>query len=94
MTIYIDFAELQAMQRRPMAMRDWLAKLDEFLRVTGRELLDHAGTISKASADAKAEEQLQRYRYLQDALLRAVDAVFDTATRQLEHPRLPKPRKR
>ena len=93
-TIYIDFAELQAMQRRPMAMRDWLAKVDEFLRLTGRELLDHVGSISKASADAKAEGELERYRHLQDALPRAVDADFDKATHQLKRPEPPKAGKR
>src|SRR5450759_3708493 len=44
--LYIEYAELQALERRPMTMQDWIAKLDEFMRVSGRELLDHAGGVS------------------------------------------------
>ena len=36
--LYIEFAELQALERKPMTMRDWIAKLDEFLRISGRKL--------------------------------------------------------
>ncbi len=36
--LYIEFAELQALERQPMAMRDWIAKLDDFLKTSGREL--------------------------------------------------------
>ena len=45
-SFYIEFAELQALQRRPMTMRDWVAKLDDFLKISDRELLDHAGKVS------------------------------------------------
>jgi hypothetical protein len=83
---YIEFAELQALQRRPMAMRDWITKLDEFLRISGRDLLDHAGTISAEVAKAKAEHEYDRYRALEDAKPRAVDAAFEQATRQLKKP--------
>ena len=44
--LYIEFAELQALERKPMTMRGWVDKLDEFLKASGRKLLDHAGTIS------------------------------------------------
>ena len=40
---YIEVAELQAQARRPMTMRDWSVRLDEFLRLTEREILTHAG---------------------------------------------------
>jgi hypothetical protein len=39
---YIEFAELRALQRKAMTMRDWITKLDEFLRLSEHELLDHA----------------------------------------------------
>ena len=42
-SMYLDFGELQVRSRKPMYMRDWIAKLDDFLKVSGRELLDHAG---------------------------------------------------
>src|ERR1019366_4240829 len=38
-TAYLELAELQALNRRPMSMRDWIAKLDDFLRLSGRDLL-------------------------------------------------------
>jgi len=40
---YIEFAELQALNRKPMTMSDWIAKLDDFLKLSGRDLLMHAG---------------------------------------------------
>jgi hypothetical protein len=43
---YLEFAELQALNRKPMYMRDWISKLDDFLRLGEREILTHAGTIS------------------------------------------------
>ncbi len=42
---YLEFAELQALGRRPMHMADWIAKFDDFLRLGEREILDHAGTV-------------------------------------------------
>lgn len=81
---YIEFAELKALERRPMTMRDWIAKLDEFLKISGRELLDHAGKISAESARAKAELEYTRYRALLDAQPQRVDAEFDKATKELK----------
>jgi hypothetical protein len=53
-TAYLEFAELQALNRTPMYMRDWVTKLDDFLRLTGRELLTHAGSASHEEALRKA----------------------------------------
>jgi hypothetical protein len=53
-TIYLDFAELQALSRRAMYMKDWIAKLDEFLKVSDRDILRHAGRVSHESAVEKA----------------------------------------
>lgn len=92
---YLEFAELQALNRRPMTMRDWITKLDEFLRLSGRELLDHAGKISAESAKAKAELEYDRYRALMDAQPRRVDADFEQAAKQIQKvPRPVKPRKK
>lgn len=92
---YLEFAELQALNRRPMTMRDWIVKLDEFLSLSGRELLDHAGTISAESAKAKAELEYDRYRALMDAQPRRVDADFEQVAKQIQRvPRPAKPRKK
>jgi len=81
---YIEFAELQALNRRPMTMRDWIAKLDDFLRLSERELLTHAGRISAESAKAKAEMEYDRYRILTDSQPRPVDADFERMLTAIE----------
>lgn len=90
-SLYIEFAELQALDRRPMTMRNWIEKLDEFLKVSGRELLDHAGQISAEMARVKAEREYDRYRSLADTQPRLVDAHFEQAAKQLQ--KLPRPKK-
>ena len=89
--LYLEFAELQALERKPMTMQDWIAKLDEFLKISGRKLLDHAGKISAESARAKAELEYTRYRMLLDAQSQRVDAEFEKAAKALKN--LPRPKK-
>jgi hypothetical protein len=90
---YIEFAELRALQRKVMTMRDWITKLDEFLKLSEHELLDHAGKISTEAARSKAELEYDRYRKLADAQPRPVDADFEQAMKQLPK-QTPKPRKK
>jgi hypothetical protein len=59
--MYLDFAELQAFNRRPMHMRDWLAKLDDFLKFNERDILKDAGKISHDQALEKAHTEYERY---------------------------------
>ena len=61
-TMYLDFAELQALNRKPMYMRDWITKLDDFLKLTGRDILTHAGKISHDKALEKAHAEYEQYR--------------------------------
>ncbi|MDD2734989.1 MAG: virulence RhuM family protein [Desulfuromonadaceae bacterium] len=81
---YIEFAELQALRRKVMTMRDWIAKLDDFLKLSEHELLDHAGTISAETAKTKAEYEYDRYRTLIDSQPRPVDRDFLEAAKQIE----------
>ena len=81
---YIEFAELQALRRKIMTMHDWIAKLDDFLKLSEHELLDHAGTISAETAKEKAELEYERYRSLIDTLPRQVDLDFLEAAKQIE----------
>lgn len=60
-TIYLDFAELQALNRRPMYMKDWLGKLDDFLHLSEREILHHSGSISHETALALAREEYAKF---------------------------------
>ncbi len=55
--LYIDYAELRAKDHKPMYMRDWIQKLDDFLRLSDRELLTHAGSISAKLAKEKVSGQ-------------------------------------
>lgn len=82
-TLYLDFAELQAQRCKVMTMSGWIAKLDDFLKLSDHELLDHVGMISAEQAKAKAELEYSRYRTLTDAEPRPVDADFDNIVRQL-----------
>ena len=91
---YLEFAELQALSRRPMTMADWILKLDEFLKLTGRELLHHAGKISADDARAKAEAEYERYRRLLDSQPRRIDDDLDQAAKEIKKlPNRKKPRK-
>jgi hypothetical protein len=81
---YIEFAELRALQRKVMTMRDWIVKLDDFLKLSEHELLAHAGKISAEEAKAKAEIEYAKYRALLDAAPRPVDTDFEQATKNLK----------
>lgn len=61
-TAYLEVAELQALNRKPMYMKDWLARLDDFLQMTGNEILNHAGTISHKEAIEKADKTYKEYK--------------------------------
>ncbi len=53
-SLYLDFAELQARSLRVMTMTNWIAKLDDFMRISDREILTHAGKVSHEAALARA----------------------------------------
>ncbi|SDC25775.1 virulence RhuM family protein [Acinetobacter boissieri] len=61
-SMYLDFAELQALNGTSMYMKDWVAKLDKFLVASDRELLTHAGKISKLEAKQKAQLEYAVYK--------------------------------
>ncbi|MFZ3130041.1 MAG: virulence RhuM family protein [Desulfosporosinus sp.] len=59
---FIDFAELQAKLRKPMYMQDWVNKLDDFLKISERDILTHAGNIKHDDAVRKAEAEYEKYK--------------------------------
>ena len=59
---YLEFAELQAQARREMTMNAWIAKLDDFLRLSDRDVLTHAGKITAELAQAKAEGEFSAFQ--------------------------------
>ncbi|MCX5632800.1 MAG: virulence RhuM family protein [Phycisphaerae bacterium] len=65
-SMYLDFAELQAGRGRLMKMTDWIGKLDEFLKISERGLLKDAGKISAEQAASKAQKEFEKYRKERD----------------------------
>jgi hypothetical protein len=60
---YLSFAELQARNRNPMYMTDWVKKLHDFLTLNDKEILEHAGKISAKMAKELAETEYEKYRH-------------------------------
>ncbi|MDD3262547.1 MAG: virulence RhuM family protein [Candidatus Absconditabacteria bacterium] len=65
-SMYLDFAELQAMNMQTMTMQNWINKLDDFLKTSGKELLDNSGSISHKEAIEKAKIEYEKYRKEED----------------------------
>lgn len=83
-SMYLDFAELQALKRKPMYMADWIAKLDTFLRMTEHDILSHAGTISHETALDKARTEYVKYQKQQVDALSPVEHHFLEAIKEFE----------
>lgn len=60
-SLYLDYAELQAKEHKPMYMSDWIQRLDDFLKLSGKELLHHAGTVSAQLAKEKADAEYEKF---------------------------------
>lgn len=73
---YLEFAELQALRRQPMYMKDWIAQLDMFIQMTGSQLLGSAGKVSHAEAEHKALFEYERYKAKTDDELSDVEKDF------------------
>ena len=73
---YLDLAELQAMRKKPMYMKDWVARLDDYLRMTDSEVLQNAGKVSHALAEQKAKDEYQKYKRLHSGELSRVEQAF------------------
>ncbi len=73
---YLDFAELQALRRKTMTMRDWIAKLDDFLHMSDSEILQNAGTISHEMALEKAQGEYRKYKKQNQDELSQVERDF------------------
>ena len=67
-SLYLDYAELQAERKIPMSMEDWAKRLDGFLEFNGNELLTGPGKISAEQAKLHAETEYEKYRIIQDRL--------------------------
>jgi hypothetical protein len=81
-SMYLDYAELQAERNIPMTMEDWGKRLDSFLEFNEREILMDAGKISHEEAKLHAETQFEKYRIVQDRLF---ESDFDKQMKKLLH---------
>lgn len=79
-TAYLEFAELQAMSRKPMTMKDWITKLDDFLRLGDRDILTHAGKVTADAAKAKAQAEYDKWHAEQLNAPSTVEGHFIEAT--------------
>jgi hypothetical protein len=83
-SFYLDFAELQAKSRKLMTMRDWIAKLDGFLRLSERDILTHAGQVSHDDTLSKAQREYDKFRVLEDAQPSPVEVDFEAAVKKVK----------
>jgi len=83
-SVYLDFAELQAERKIPMSMADWAARLDGFLEFNGSEILTGAGKISHEQAKLHAETEFEKYRIAQDRLFESDFDRFMAHVKEIE----------
>ena len=79
-TMYLDYAEMQAQKGVVMHMKDWAAKLDAFLKFNESEILNDTGKISHEVAAALAEKEYEKYRVVQDRLM---ESDFDREVKKI-----------
>ena len=73
---YLDIAEVRALNHEPMYMKDWLETIDDYLKMTRREILTTKGTVSHKQAIEKAHSEYDKYKKKQDELLSNVEKDF------------------
>ncbi len=83
-TAYLEFAELQALNRQPMYMNDWSAKLDDFIKLSGRNVLIGAGKVSHIEALEKANVEYEKYRKELENVPSPVEAYFLKVMQEIE----------
>lgn len=82
-TMFLDYAENQASRQIPMKMKDWVNKLDAFLKFNEYDILNNAGKMSHEVAKALAEGKYSKFRIIQD---RSFESDFEKAAKRLKGP--------
>ena len=77
---YLDFAEIQALQQVPMKMAEWIEKLDDLMKLSGRQLLVGKGTITHEQAKQKAIAEFEKYRKME---MLQYESDYDRAIKEL-----------
>jgi hypothetical protein len=78
-SMYLDYAENQALKGILMFMQDWISKLDAFLKFNEVDVLNHSGTVTHEIALALAESEYEKFRIVQDKLL---ESDFDKVLKE------------
>lgn len=84
-SMYLDYAELQAQQKIPMSMEEWSKRLDGFIEFNGKEVLMNKGKISAEQAKLHAETEFEKYRIIQDKLFESDFDRFIQITNKLSN---------
>lgn len=83
-TAYLDIAEVRALNHEPMYMKDWLETIDDYLKMTRRDILTTKGQITHRQAIEKAHAEYEKYRAKQEDTLSLVEQHFIESIRELE----------
>ncbi|SFB08338.1 virulence RhuM family protein [Clostridium frigidicarnis] len=83
-SVYLEFAEMQARRKIPMYMSDWMETLDGFLKLSKHEILTHAGKISAKTAEVKDKEEYKKYKVLNSGDVYKVEKDYIKALEDLE----------
>lgn len=75
-TAYLDIAEVHALNQEPMYMRDWLDTIDDYLKMTRRNILETKGTVTHKQALDRAHSEYEKYKERQDNILSPVETAF------------------
>ncbi len=81
---YLDIAEVRALAHEPMYMKDWLETIDDYLKMTRRDILATKGRVTHKQAIDKAHKEYEKYRKKQDELLSPVEQHFMESIKELE----------
>ena len=83
-TAYLDIAEVRALNHEPMYMKDWLETIDDYLKMTRRDILTTKGRVTHQQAVEKAHAEYEKYKVKQMDILSSVEEHFIESVRQLE----------
>lgn len=83
-TAYLDIAEVHALNHEPMYMKDWLETIDDYLKMTRRDILRTKGTVTHKQALEKAHEEYEKYKKREESRLSLVEQHFLDSINELE----------
>ena len=83
-TAYLDIAEVHALNQEPMYMKDWLETIDDYLKMTRRDILTTKGRVTHKQALEKAYGEYEKYRKKQEDILSPVECHFLESIEELQ----------